>query len=610
MPVFVKMIAFLIRFVADKHRFSYHFRDKKPSMRILNRSFLTAAGIGVAISLFLFAGILMAKSTLAPLTAQIEKRFAAADTDSRMTCGASFIYAPLALWELYRDRHFQPAWIDSEGPLPHVESFLQEVRQADREGLKPADYHLDHISSLVSEWRNSIARKERFPLTGRIDLELLLTDAFVLYGHHLLNGRVDPEKLYPDWLAYQKDASLLDIAAEAIESGHVEDALQRLTPHDPLYVNLKKELAVYTQLSREGGWPVIPHPRTLKNRKDYGRYLSLLQKRLELSGDLEKAGHSHPRSHDESLKKALKKFQKRQGLKADGFLNAATLKELNVPVEARIGQIAINMERLRWLPEENGRRYILVNIADFDLEVMEAGQVVMNMPIVVGKQNQRTAVFSGKMTYIELNPYWNVPQSIAVKEILPSVKKDITYLERNRIKVIEYWQRQERVVNPAKVNWSRLNEDNLKYYFRQDYGPGNALGRVKFMFPNKFDIYLHDTPERHLFKRTKRTFSHGCIRIARPIDLAEYLLKEDLQWDRRKILAEIGKGKRQVLRLKEPVDVHILYLTAWMDRNGEMQFRPDIYEGDAALTQAMREDPAWLLPEDLDPLREITTGSQ
>lgn len=575
-------------------------------MRILNRRFLTVAGIGVAISLLLFAGVLMAKSTLAPLTAQIEKRFAAANADSRMTCGASFIYAPLALWELYRDRHFQPAWIDNEGPLPHVESFLQAVRRADREGLKPADYHLDHISSLVSEWRNSIARKERFPLTGRIDLELLLTDAFVLYGNHLLNGRVDPEKLYPDWLAYQKDDSLLDIAAEAIESGRVEDALQRLTPRDPLYLNLKKELAVYTQLSREGGWPVIPHPRTLKNRQDYGRYMSLLQKRLELSGDLEKAEHSHPRSHDESLKRALKKFQKRQGLKADGFINAATLKELNVPVEARIGRIAINMERLRWLPEENGRRYILVNIADFDLEVMEAGRVVMNMPIVVGKQNQRTAVFSGKMTYIELNPYWNIPQSIAVKEILPSVKKDTTYLERKRIKVIEYWQRQERVVNPAKVNWSRLNEDNLKYNFRQDYGPGNALGRVKFMFPNKFDIYLHDTPERHLFKRTKRTFSHGCIRIARPIALAEYLLKEDLQWDRPRILAEIGKGKRQILRLKEPVDVHILYLTAWVDRNGEMQFRPDIYEGDAALTQAMREDPALLLPEDLDPQREFT----
>jgi murein L,D-transpeptidase YcbB/YkuD len=600
MQALVKMIAFSIRFVADKHRFSNHFQDKKPAMRTLNNRPLTVAGIGVVIFLFLFAGVLMAKSTMnPPLGVQIEKRFETNEGDFRMSCGESVIYAPSALRELYRDRHFQPAWIDDEGPLPHVESFLQAVRRADREGLKPADYHLDHISSLVSDWQNSAARKEKFHLSGRVDLELLLTDAFVLYGRHLLNGRVDPEKLYPDWFAYQKDASLLDIAAEAIESGHIEAALQRLTPQDPLYENLKKTLAMYMQLARQGGWPVVPHPRTLKGRHDYGKYLSLLQKRLELSGDLEMARYS--RSHDESLKKAIQKFQKRHGLKTDGFVNTATLKELNVPVETRIDQIAINMERLRWLPEENGRRYILVNIADFDLEVMEAGRVVMNMPIVVGKQNQRTAVFSGKMTYIELNPYWNIPQSIAVKEILPSVKKDITYLDRKRIKVIEYWQRQERLVNPAKVDWSRLNEDNLKYYFRQDYGPGNALGRVKFMFPNKFDIYLHDTPERHLFKRTRRTFSHGCIRIARPIALAEYLLKEDLQWDRPRILAEIGKGKRQILRLKEPVDVHILYLTAWMDRYGEVQFRPDIYDGDAALTQAMQEKPSSILPGDLDP---------
>jgi murein L,D-transpeptidase YcbB/YkuD len=286
-------------------------------------------------------------------------------------------------------------------------------------------------------------------------------------------------------------------------------------------------------------------------------------------------------------------------------MNAATLKEMNVPIERRIRQIVLNMERLRWLPEDIERRYILVNIANFELEVLEADRVIMNMAIVVGKQNQRTSVFSGKMTYIELNPYWNIPQSIAVKEILPKVKKDPAYLAQKRIKVIEYWRRQEREVNPDKVNWSRLNQDNLKYSFRQDFGPGNALGRVKFMFPNKFDIYLHDTPERHLFKRTQRTFSHGCIRIAKPIDLAEYLLKDDLKWDRRKILAEIGKGKRQVLKLQEPIDVHILYLTAWVDHQGEVQFRPDIYQGDAVLMQALQEKPRLLTLDDIIPQREL-----
>lgn len=566
--------------------------------------FIATTGISVVIFLSLFSGLLMADRSSDALSVQIEKRLDAADEHSGMLCGESLIYGSTAMQDIYLHRLFQPAWISDEGPLPHVEPFLQRIGKADLDGLRPADYHLDHMTSLLSQWRESMAKNEPFPLSRRIDLELLLTDAFVLYGYHLLNGRVDPEKLYPDWFAYQKDASLLDVAGEALASGHIEEALQRLTPRDPLYTNLKKTLATYTQVGKTGGWPVVSNPRTLKNRRDFSRHLSLLRHRLELSGDLARTAGPPSRVYDESLKQAVRRFQKRQGLNADGVINAATLKELNVPVEGRIGRIVLNMERLRWLPEDIKRRYILVNIADFNLEVLEADQVVMNMPIVVGKQNQRTSVFSGKMTHIELNPYWNIPQTIAVKEILPQVKKDPTYLARKRIKVIEYWRRQEREVNPEKVNWSRLNQDNLKYSFRQDSGPGNALGRVKFMFPNKFEIYLHDTPERHLFKRSRRTFSHGCIRIARPIDLAQYLLKDDLKWDRRKILAEIGKGKRQVLYLKEPIEVHILYLTAWVDHHGEVQFRPDIYEGDAALSKALQQKPRLLQWEDLDPQRE------
>jgi murein L,D-transpeptidase YcbB/YkuD len=574
-------------------------------MRILRYRLIPTIGVSVVIFISLFFGILIAESSPDPLNVQIEKRFEVAEESSRMFCGESLIYGSAALQDLYLNRLFQPAWISDEGPLPQVESFLNEVRKADLDGLKPEDYHLGHIMTLVSEWRSSEAKNELFPRSRRIDLELLLTDAFVLYGYHLLNGRVDPEKLYPDWFAYQRDSSLLDVVQETLTSGNIEDALKRLTPQDPLYTNLKQTLAIYSHTANMGGWPVIPSPRRLKSKNDYGRYVFLLRQRLELSGDLAKTEQPYSPFYDDSLKKAVRRFQKRQGLKADGIMNAATLKEMNVPIERRIRQIVLNMERLRWLPEDIERRYILVNIANFELEVLEADRVIMNMAIVVGKQNQRTSVFSGKMTYIEINPYWNIPQTIAVKEILPKVKKAPAYLAQKRIKVIEYWRRQEREVNPDKVNWSRLNQDNLKYSFRQDFGPGNALGRVKFMFPNKFDIYLHDTPERHLFKRTQRTFSHGCIRIAKPIDLAEYLLKDGLKWDRRKILAEIGKGKRQVLKLQEPIDVHILYLTAWVDHQGEVQFRPDIYQGDAVLMQALQEKPRLLTLDDIIPQREL-----
>jgi murein L,D-transpeptidase YcbB/YkuD len=209
------------------------------------------------------------------------------------------------------------------------------------------------------------------------------------------------------------------------------------------------------------------------------------------------------------------------------------------------------------------------------------------------------------MTYLELNPYWNIPKAIAEKEILPQVQKDPAYLTKKKIRVIEYRRDQDKEIDPATIDWSKIRPDKLRYSFRQDYGPGNALGRIKFMFPNKFDIYLHDTPERHLFKRSRRTFSHGCIRIARPIDLAEYLLKNENGWDRRKILAEIGNGKRQILKLSHPIDIHILYLTAWTDLHGIVQLRNDVYEGDETLLRTLSEKPRTLYPDDIRKPKEI-----
>jgi murein L,D-transpeptidase YcbB/YkuD len=384
-----------------------------------------------------------------------------------------------------------------------------------------------------------------------------------------------------------------------MNGSNLEAAFQRLTPQEPLYRDLKQAFAVYTDIARTGGWPLIPASRGLKKKENNSQYLSLLRQRFLLTGDLPPAEWPEREDYDERLKEAVRRFQKRHGLKADGVVSPATLKELNVPVEKRIEQIRLNLERLRWLQEDIGRHHIIVNITDFNLMVYRDGRVIMDMPIVVGKQDQRTYTFSAKMTYLELNPYWNIPKTIAEKEILPGVKKDPDYLTKKKIKVLEYRRYQEKEIDAATIDWSKIRPDKLRYSFRQDPGPGNALGRIKFMFPNKFDIYLHDTPERHLFKRTRRTFSHGCIRIAKPIDLAEYLLNNENGWNHRKILAEIGKGKRQILHLPSPIDVHIVYLTAWTDPQGEVQFRNDIYEGDAILVQALNEKPFAIYPEDL-----------
>jgi len=563
-----------------------------------------ALTISAAFFIFLWPGMGSAKPVGNDLNEQMQKRLETAVENPFILCEGASAYAPAVLQEIYTARSFRPAWIDSQGPLPPVETLLIAIRQAQQEGLKPEEYHLAKITALVSAWRTSRENNLPFSLARQIDLELLLTDALVAYGLHLLNGRVDPERLYPGWFSYQKDVSLLDVIENVMNTGDVEAAFRRLAPQEPLYRGLKQALELYTNIAGSGGWPEIPQSSPPKTKADHRPYLLLLKQRLLLTGDLPQAESSVP-NDDAGMKKAISGFQKRHGIKADGKIGPATLKALNIPVEKRIRQIILNMERLRWLPEDVGNRYILVHISDFELMVFEDGHIVLGMPIVVGKQNQRTSVFSGKMTYLDLNPYWNIPKAIAEKEILPEVQKDPAYLTKKKIRVIEYRRPQEREVDPATIDWSKIGPDKLNYSFRQDYGPGNALGRIKFMFPNKFDIYLHDTPERHLFKRTRRTFSHGCIRIARPIDLAEYLLKNENGWDHKKILAEIGKGKRQILKLSRPIDVHILYLTAWTDSQGDVQFRNDIYEGDEALLHALNEKPRTLYPDEIRKQKEI-----
>lgn len=530
----------------------------------------------------------------------IQKRLnAAADSPAMLFEGAVMV-APAVLQELYRTRAFQPAWVGTEGPLPQADALLEAIRQAGQDGLNPEDYHLSAITALVSAWRAGRESNLPFPIVKQIDLELLLTDALVAYGFHLLNGRVNPERLYPDWVSYSRDFHLPDVIENIMNGGNLEAAFRRLTPQEPLYRDLKQVFAVYADIARTGGWPTIPAPRSLKKQADHLHYLSLLKQRLRLTGDLSPA-ESPERADDESLKDAVRRLQKRHGLKADGAVGPATLKEMNIPVEKRVEQIRLNLERLRWLPEKINRRHILVNIPDFRLTVFQDNSVIMDMPIVVGKLDQRTFTFSAKMTYLELNPYWNIPKAIAKNEILPEVQEDPEYLAKKNIKVIEYSRPQGKEIDPATIDWSKIRPDKLRYSFRQNPGPGNALGRIKFMFPNKFDIYLHDTPERHLFQRTRRAFSHGCIRIAKPIDLAEYLLKNEKDWDRKKILAQIGKEKRQIVTLPSPVDVHILYLTAWTDPQGVVQFRNDLYDGDAMLLQALNEKPLPISPDHLKP---------
>ena len=483
------------------------------------------------------------------------------------------------LFQFYEGREFRPAWSDDFGPSPEAEDFLEVIRSAYREGLNPEDYQLNKIEEGLSDLYASQIGLEPYDVAELAGLDLILTQAFFLYASHMVDGRVDHQNIYPDWVVNEKSVDLAAVLNEALEAKEMQKTLADLEPPYPRYAGLKETLVQYQAIAESGGWAQVPSGPKLQ-MGSRGKRVAILRQRLIISGDLAATVQDKPYVFDRDLESAVRKFQKRHGLKDDGRVGKSTLKDMNVPVETRIRQIALNMDRLRWLSDDMGRNYIFVNIADFSLEVMEDERPVMVMRIIAGKDEQRSCVLSAKMTYLELNPFWRVPDSIATKEILPQIKKEPGYLEQKNIKVFKDWKDNAKEMDPRLISWPRVRASNLGYKFRQEPGPLNPLGRIKFIFPNECEIYLHDTPARHLFGRTRRYLSHGGIRVETPVELATYLLRNKETWMQKKILTEIKKGKRQVVMLTEPVNVHIFYGTAWVDRDGVLQFRNDIYHAD------------------------------
>ena len=509
----------------------------------------------------------------------IGERIVTAERSTKINCGSGRLCKSSLLTKVYTEREFRPAWSDDYGPFPYVEDFLDVVREAHHEGLRPEDYHLKTIETALSGLYESLIKGENPDSAKVADIDLMLTDAFLLYASHLVNGRVDHRKVYPDWVVNQRSTDLTAVIRRALESGEMEEELDDLAPHYPGYDKLKEKFIEYRNIAENGGWPRIPQgPKLYKGSR--GERVAILRQRLMVSGYLDPAAANKSNIFDHDLNTAVRTFQKRHGLKDDGKVGKSTLEALNVPVEKRIRQIALNMDRMRWLPDDTGKRHIFVNVADFRLEIIEDEKPIMEMKIIVGKTEQRSCVLSAKMTYLELNPFWKVPDSIAVKEILPQIKKNPDYLAKKNIKVLRDWSDKAKEIDPKTVDWSHVRVKNFPYRFRQEPGPGNPLGRVKFIFPNACEIYLHDTPTRNLFGRERRAFSHGCIRIEKPVDMATYLLRNKETWTHKKILAEIRKGKRQVVMLPEPINVLIFYGTAWVDRAGVLQFRNDIYHID------------------------------
>jgi murein L,D-transpeptidase YcbB/YkuD len=342
------------------------------------------------------------------------------------------------------------------------------------------------------------------------------------------------------------------------------------------YLILQKSLLKYKEIADHEGWPSVSKGASLK-KGDMGQRVAELKKRLFITGDLISEGTKDENTFDEELHGSVIRFQGRHGLKEDGVAGPETIKTLNVPVEKRIHQIEINMERLKLMPKDMARRYIAVNIAAFELNVIENEDTVINMKVIVGKPFWYSPLFNAEMTHLVFNPSWYVPNSIAIKEILPKVKNEPDYLVKEGIKVFEKEKGYRKELDASAINWADMASDNFKYRFVQVPGIHNPLGKLKFVFPNEYNVYLHDTPAKVLFERSSRAFSHGCIRIEKPVELAEYLLRDDPAWTHEKILAMIEAGKEIKIKLPSPIDIHILYLTAWVDKDNILQFREDVY---------------------------------
>lgn len=488
----------------------------------------------------------------------------------------------------YIQRDYQSAWLNADGnPLPVADALLESLREADREGLRTTDYRPTALKERLIDLRRQDTTLTIDQLT---DFDLLFTDTFLTYGTHLLSGRLSPRKVDRDWTIPPRSRDLAAVLQEALTHGTVTESLRALKPLNKNYSQLREVRERYQNVEQAGGWPILSDGPNLR-QGDQGPRVRALRARLQASGDLAEsrgaADKNTPAVFDKAVTEAVRRFQRRHGLQETGVVGPLTRAALNVPVAERIRQVELNMERWRWLPDDFGPRYIVVNIPDFKMDVFENDQRVMESKVVVGRLERQTPIFTADMTYLVLSPRWHIPRSIAVRDKLPQLRRNPQALARQNIQIFNSAGQR---VDPGAVDWSAVSARNFNYQLRQEPGPRNALGGVKFMFPNSHNVYLHDTPSRELFSRNQRTFSSGCIRISNPMELAEYLLNHDPKWSQDALKRAAASGRERTVNLPAAVPVYLLYWTAWVDDEGLVHFRDDIYNRDQLMVKALYPD--------------------
>ncbi len=530
--------------------------------------------------MFRFSGLIALLAFSYPLLAQQESaqdneiRLKVESGDLSNMAYGSGVCCRVAVSQFYYDNFFEKIWTDQL-----AKELVDVVENCDKEGLNPQDYHLEALIALMAKGDKTGVEKAEF--------ELLLTDSFLLLASHMMSGKVDPAMIDTNWKTVRREGNPVEILRQAIETSDIKGTLYGLRPSYKAYGRLMEKLALHREIERGGGWQRIESGPTIKLGMEDLRVLNI-RKRLESTGDLQNAAEDDLLIFDAYVQNAVKRFQKRHGLEIDGNVGASTLETMNVPVEARIKDIIINLERCRWLPQDLGNHYIMVNIPAFEMEVIKSNEVKIEMTVAVGKPYRQTPVFSSNMTYLVLNPYWTVPPTILANDMIPAQAKNPNHLKNLNIKVLDAKGNE---IDPATIDWTTVTGKTFPYQLRQEPGGNNALGEVKFIFPNPYNVYMHDTNHRELFVRSDRALSSGCIRLSKPRQLLDYLLIENGTLTESRINQILKSDQNYTVPLKQPLQVHLQYWTSFIDEQGLHNFRKDVYSRNEKVYKALTAAP-------------------
>ena len=502
------------------------------------------------------------------------------------------------LRKLYKELLFTPVWMRERSLSPAAKELFAYIRN-DQTLNKHGKLYKD--STILEQMAENIYAEDR-NIYAKIGLEFKISQLYKGYTDYAYFGSINwgafqarisnlmVNDVSTEWVLHRPEVDPVKIVANSAFGVSLKKQLELAVPTAYHYKALQKALVKYLQIREEGGWEPVYLSKKLKpGMRDRGVYS--LRERLRTTGDYEGCSENEEEDrYDRCLQEAVKHFQKRNGLKADGVVGPATVKVLNQSVNERITKIRLNLDRIKWLKKRDSKRHIIINIPAFTLYFEEDGKLIQTMRVITGKPNHPTPIFSDTVEYIVLNPYWNIPKSIIQKEMIPKLMRNPNAMARQGIEIHAGWGKGAEKISGGSVNWAQYRySKTMPFRFAQVPGERNALGKVKFLFPNKFSVYMHDTPTKHLFKRNKRAFSHGCIRLQKPRELMRTFstFNDNLDFDNAQ---KILKGKKKTyVNLKEKVPIDVVYLTAWIDYDGKLQFRDDVYHYDAMQLKSFRK---------------------